>query len=119
MPGGKLRPPTGIGPPVVSPAAGGVTYADVSRYCPPVVVHVVGAQVAILSHHVWHCVGSGITTAAGWAGRGIPQRAGKKSEGTWFRHPVHFSRTNSRSRGQSAVRPDLEFHLRSEEHTSE
>src|SRR5216684_3093136 len=109
MPGGKLRPPTGIGPPVVSPAAGGVAYANVSRHCPAVSSHVVGTQAALIPYHVWNRLGCGIPLAAGWVRGGLPQRTREKPEGTWFRHFVRLSRTHSCSRGQPTVGADMEF----------
>src|SRR5271165_7035538 len=45
---------------------------DVPRNPAADAAHLVGAQAALVPHHVWHCVGRGIAVAAGGTGRGLP-----------------------------------------------
>src|SRR6266700_6754528 len=68
--------------PCCLPGGRGNCYANAAlpRYCPPVAGHLVGAQVALVSHHVWHRLGSGFAAAFGGTRRGLSQRAGKEPE---------------------------------------
>ena len=42
------------------------------RHIRPDLPHPVGPQVTLVPHHVWHCLGRGILSSAGWAGRRFP-----------------------------------------------
>lgn len=47
---------------------GGTFYANARRYYPAVALHSVGAQVALVSHHVWDRLGGGLIAVTGRLG---------------------------------------------------
>ena len=86
-------------------------YADAHRHCPAVAVHALGAQAALLPHHVRNRLGRRIFAATGRTWRRLPQRPGKATGLPRTKHHVHVSRPDSRGRGQHAIRTALLLHL--------
>src|SRR5579872_5288818 len=102
-------------PPRSSPEAWGhyspTFYANASGHRAAVPVDPMGAQAAVVSHHVRNRLGRGLVAAAGRSGRGLSQRPGKAARDSRTKHYVYVSRTHSGSRGQHAVRATLLLHL--------
>ncbi len=86
-------------------------YANARRHHSAVPVHALGAQAALLPHHVRNRLGRWLAAAAGRPGRRLPQRPGKATRHVGTKHYVHVSRADSCGRGQHAVREDLLLHL--------
>src|SRR5271169_7032796 len=102
-------------PPRSSPEAWGhdsaTFYANASRHRAAVSFDPVGAQAALVPHHVRNRLGRGIVAAPGGPGRRLSQWSGETTGHPRTEHYVYVSRTHSGSRGQHAIRAAILLHL--------
>ena len=74
------------------------------------VANLVGAQAALVSHHVWHRVGSRFSVAAGGIGRRFPLGQPARVELAGRRHHVRLPRARPRGRRQHEFQSQLQPH---------